>query len=123
MRLAAGPVNVNPFRSSRGAGARAHALLVGEPLLQLLPYSDPTIGLSLLGATARGKPILLLAYRGSRTAAEADLNALRARLHEAPGTMEVQTLQIGGNGAHSPPSDRQERCKGWRGRALCPPAR
>ena len=95
MRRSSGSLNVNPFRADRSVAARAHALLAGEPLLQLLPYSDASIGVSLLGAARGGKPILLLTYRGSRVAAEADLARLRARLHEASGAMAVETLRIG----------------------------
>ncbi len=93
-RAMRGRVNINPFRTSSGAAARARDLLLSEPLLQLLPYSDATIGLSLLGAFRDGRPILLLTYRGSRASAEADLARLRSRLHEAPGAMTVEMLRI-----------------------------
>jgi hypothetical protein len=89
-------VNVDTDADEPRIGREHAHLLAAEPLLQRLPYRDRQIGVALTGATASGRPLLLVTFSGRRAAARADLQAVLTRLDDPATAYAWRFLRLAG---------------------------
>jgi hypothetical protein len=78
-------INLDPDAHDPALRAAHLGLLAAEPFLQRLPYRDRELGVALAGVNWRGKPMLVVIYRGAVDAARRDLRAVLRRARD-PGT-------------------------------------
>jgi hypothetical protein len=90
-----GPENEDPEAHEHGLWMEHVRLLRSEPLLQRLPYRDRELGVQLSGATATGRPVLLVVYRGSIRVAREDLRSVLSLLGDRGAEYAVRYRPLG----------------------------